>query len=186
MRRRLFTPLVGLSVALCVVVALLWCHSNSSLQVVSHRSAERSFAVCLYLGEVHFICADGPIGDPGWSWRAYSIPDTATRGSLYLQHGFERWEFGGFVRVTGEQGPYWEGATPLRELARWPLPYDAWIAPLWLLLLIFAAPFGRRLIKVWLRHVRRRRNGCAVCGYDLRATPSRCPECGAVPAAKQA
>ena len=42
---------------------------------------------------------------------------------------------------------------------------------------VAALPLARGAL--FIRRRRRNREGhCAKCGYDLRATPDRCPECG--------
>jgi predicted amidophosphoribosyltransferase len=63
------------------------------------------------------------------------------------------------------------------------MPARTWVLifPYWSALLLLTIP---TIALLWLtlatrRRDRRIRQGrCAVCGYDLRATPDRCPECG--------
>jgi len=58
------------------------------------------------------------------------------------------------------------------------------VVPSWFVLLL-AIP----LPTLWILDRRRQRRlpaaACKTCGYDLRASADRCPECGAVPAAKE-
>lgn len=96
---------------------------------------------------------------------------------------FESWEqplarqdrcsrLGRFRAISGDDEFYDEtGKTLTRPGMAFSFPYAALAFPF---LLLPALALRRTLHRRW----RRRRLLCVRCGYDLRATPTQCPECG--------
>jgi hypothetical protein len=76
--------------------------------------------------------------------------------------------------LRGEDGAY---------IGHGPYGEGQWSFPIWPLALACLIPEMRLRWK--RRRARRadRTRTCRACGYDLRATPSRCPECGVIPVA---
>jgi hypothetical protein len=79
--------------------------------------------------------------------------------------------------VLRDVGLLMESGSRNEGFATWSIRHAMF--PVWLLILLS----GIGPAWSWARYYRRPRPGlCARCGYDLRATPQRCPECGAVAA----
>jgi hypothetical protein len=169
MIRRLFTLLSALSLVLCVGTCALWVRSYSQTYDVGYKPGASSwhYDVIVSHGSVQWLYAQ-------WvsPWDEMSLASGFHVKSLtpdldYLrvppQHSAIGFSF-------GHTGP---GLDDDAEFLTW----GGVATPLWFWAAVFSMP------PAWLL-IRRNRVGrnlrglCPTCGYDLRATPERCPECG--------
>jgi hypothetical protein len=172
MKRRLRNFLPALSLLLCVAVVALWARSFDSADVleIPHRSNRSAGVVSARGGVKLYVISrvwvhrtDRPaerwLVRTGMPARAAADWGQGALGMLGFRRGVSfHWLFSPF----GEE----------RSTSHWV------VLPYWLLLLAAAVPVLSRMY-VRRRAARRSRLSlCPRCGYDLRATPGRCPECG--------
>ncbi len=209
MKRRI--PIVRLLLLIVPIagVAGLWMGSYWRADVFSMVRDDGSIrAIALYQGAIHLIATGTSARDRPMRWDSYRIPPDADYAALH-RAGNVQWETLAFARIKttpfvrltvtaqgktttttltvpagGTMLPYGRGTAGV--LVPWleSASYDALIVPYWaiaVLAMIYPLLRGRRVVSAIGR---RRRGQCLACGYDLRASPERCPECG-TPAEKQ-
>ena len=186
-----------LSFLLCAAVLILWYQSYHARNVVWMRN--RFTADGRVLRTDWFSCDRGRLG---WSkletlgvWRTSSA-DPNRKFSRWWPYAREdyvtSWDYG-FELATKNWKNISQRRRKLRllgfefqqltSLSDHPSPWNrsglTIAAPCSILTLVFGMTPVVRTLRIVRRHRRRARNACPNCGYDMRATPDQCPECGA-------
>jgi hypothetical protein len=146
----------------------------------------------IYDGNLFFISETEPIlqSPPMFPW--WSPNFDKDRHELEMLHDFARmigrdfgFRFGGLSGGSGIVKPSGPGSINLHYTSRRrgsPLTVAAVTMPLWLFVLLGTSTGTLPSILKWRNRLRRQsredRGLCANCGYDLRASPDHCPECG--------
>ena len=182
MRRRLFNLLALGSLLMLGIVVLFWVRSYWTSDMV-RWNGERRF-IQLFSGYSGFeIYSDTGLlvrsrEQPHWCGTLWPFDHARPDDDIYC-----------CMTVLSPISPVVD-RTHLKPRASLRFSYDqgkseyrddylAIRTPYWSFALIFTI-LPLIVLRRWIRKRNRNSFACVSCGYDLRATPDRCPECGAV------
>ena len=173
----------------CAASAFMWVRSQRVEDYAFRDGAAGSALVFSSHGSAQFLVCGAWPGDGKWSFASEAVWSPSAFSPALASIASTR--FGQFA-IPGLDvvwGSGWASSpqdrtiissAPMRPLrcvvVRW-----AWPA------ILFALPsVGLGLMKIHRVLRPRPRGVCPTCGYDLRATPDRCPECGTPALPKEA
>jgi hypothetical protein len=163
--RILFTTAAACSLLLCVTACVFWVRGYWYVEHVWLTRAAQTVSAWSARGDLSLAWATNWRGDAttGYRREAHAGASTYRRGiTATLEHRLL-----GFGWRDAR-----DGKARFRVVA----------CPAYAVVLATALPPALWAV-AWRRRRGRARHGlCARCGYDMRATPKRCPECGTVPA----
>ena len=183
--RRLFSLAAAVSLLLCLATATLWvvsCYRGDGRGTGGHGFWMTIFNI---RGHLELSWMRGTVaGDPYSSAYSRGPVDTTplvkslTRRAQLFRGTASSYRFVDFefhtLRARDRKGN--DGISRIV------------VIPHWFLVVAFAALPTAWLISRARRDPRAKREAlgqCVYCGYDLRATPDKCPECGTVPETKR-
>jgi hypothetical protein len=179
LRRRALSSLTAFSTVLLIVAAALWVRTffaDERVWVLKGRGAQQVWSVLDLRWNGTFAHAMFVRTDDTTSYRLHPAPVGWTFADIEVlsetyppsPQGVSAWAW--WDHYVDDQS----GSVPPGSRAEvWRLQFRPWlpIPPLAVLPALW-------LWRFILARRKRRHGLCLVCGYDLRATPGRCPECG--------
>jgi hypothetical protein len=184
--------LTVLSLLLCLATIVLWVRSywvGSYLRCVAnwdpgHMQYQEDWTAMSCTGELNYCWSRQSLG-PHPEMTIVPVSNTVRRFETPMTPSL-RANWGRSIRVR-YLGFGYSDHKSTRPLSLPPNPaihvftLRAVAVPYWGVTVPLALLPGVRGLRRWRRRKALTGNHCQVCNYDLRATPGRCPECGAVP-----
>lgn len=168
--RYAFHAITLLLLVLCLATAILGVRDRHTVEAVAYRWRHSQIYAGVCAGRAllgHNQDMENADQDLGFDWWSESRPQQFPADGWDDEVAdYQAYAWRGFSYEGNSSGPH----------PYWGVTVPAWFAVLALSLLpaLWVRSHGHRRTDV-----RRKANGCCrTCGYDLRATPNRCPECG--------